>query len=106
MALWLPWIDNAKGYATVMQSMQAAMPKQFACVTSRNLGMEQASLLHYYTDLHVQAFETVQHLGCDLYLIQDERGRDKIDPGIDWKLIWEGKRPAERRESFRLFQHN
>jgi hypothetical protein len=46
----------------------------------------------------------VQNLSCDLYLIQDERGQEKIEPGPDWRLIWEGKRPSDRRESFRLFQ--
>ncbi len=49
--------------------------------------------------------EVDYRLDCDLYLIQDTRGDTKIEPGQDWKLIWQGKRASERRESFRLFQH-
>jgi hypothetical protein len=45
-------------------------------------------------------------LSCDLYLIQDERGEAKIVPGENWTLIWSGKRAADRRESFRLYQSN
>jgi hypothetical protein len=56
-------------------------------------------------NLKTQSFETEQRLDCDLYLIQDTRGNEKIEPGPDWKLIWSGKRASERRESFRLFQH-
>lgn len=105
MTLWLPWIDSAKSYQGVMTSLKTAMPKNYACVNSRNLGASQAALLYYYTDVRTRPFEAVQHLDCDLYLIQDARGEKKIKPGKDWKLIWHGKRVTERRESFRLFRH-
>jgi hypothetical protein len=61
-------------------------------------------LLNYYTDIKLQPFEWTQHLGCELYLIQDERGTGKMQPDSDWKLIWKGKRETDRKESFRLFQ--
>ena len=88
-----------------MGSLKKAIPENYACINSRNLGNAQAALLDYYTDLRTQPLETGQRLDCDLYLIQDERGREKVDPGPDWKLIWQGKRAPDRRESFRLYQH-
>ncbi|MEO8417359.1 MAG: glycosyl transferase [Methylophilaceae bacterium] len=105
MILWLPWIDSAKSYETMMLSLKKAMPKHYACVTSRNLGDAQTALLDYYTDIRTQAFEQVQRLDCDFYLIQDDRGREKIKPGSDWKLIWHGERKSDRRESFRLYRY-
>jgi 4-amino-4-deoxy-L-arabinose transferase-like glycosyltransferase len=105
MILWLPWIDSAKSYETMMLSLKKAMPKHYACVTSRNLGDTQTALLDYYTGIRTQSFERVQHLDCDLYLIQDDRTREKVEPGSDWKLIWHGKRTTDRRESFRLYHH-
>jgi len=105
MTIWLPMVDSAKSYESVMLSLNQSMPEHYACINSRNLGDTQQDLLYYYTDLRTQPLEIVQRLDCDLYLIQDERGREKIDPGHDWKLIWQGKRPADRRESFRLYQH-
>ena len=105
MTLWLPMIDSARSYSDTFTHLKQALPKQYACVTSKNLGVAQRDLLHYYANLKTQSFETVQRLDCDLYLIQDERGEEKIEPGPDWKLIWSGKRVSERRENFRLFQH-
>jgi 4-amino-4-deoxy-L-arabinose transferase-like glycosyltransferase len=103
--LWLPWIDSAKSYQGVMTSLEAALPKRYACMNSRNLGSAQTALLYYYTDIRTQPFETTQRLDCDLYLIQDERAAKKVKPGTGWKLIWKGKRAADRRESFRLYRH-
>jgi 4-amino-4-deoxy-L-arabinose transferase-like glycosyltransferase len=102
MCLWLPWIDSAKSYAGVMYGIAQSVPSQFNCMQSANLGSAQEALLDYYTDIRIEA---VQRDGqCDLYLIQDERSSPRIKPNQEWKLIWEGKRAAERRESFRLYQ--
>ena len=106
MTIWLPWIDSARSYAPVMNGIKAALPQGFACMTSRNLGSAQHALLDYYAGVQAQPFEIVQRLDCDLYLLQDERGQKKIEPGPDWHLIWHGKRVTDRRESFRLYQRN
>jgi 4-amino-4-deoxy-L-arabinose transferase-like glycosyltransferase len=104
MTLWLPWLDSTKSYHSVFLGMQKALPQQFACLTTRNVGGFQEALIHYYTGISPQPFEKVQRLDCDLYLIQDERRREKIQPGQGWELIWTGKRPSDRRESYRLYQ--
>ncbi|MBC7787337.1 MAG: glycosyl transferase [Methylophilaceae bacterium] len=105
MALWLPWINAAKSYKQVMMSLENALPESYACINTRNVGEGQRDLLDYYTGIVALPLETVQRLDCDLYLIQDNRGDAKIEPGQDWKLIWQGKRASERRESFRLYQY-
>lgn len=106
MTLWLPLIDSARSYQAVFSSLSKALPTQYACVKSQNLGSAQRDLLHYYTNIKTLSAESEQALTCDFYLVEDEKGRDKIEPNADWKLIWSGKRVSERRESFRLFQHN
>ena len=105
MTLWLPMIDSARSYKNVFTSLKAAMPTQHACVVGNRLGNAQLDLLHYYANLKTQNFEAEGTLNCDLYLIQDEKGRERVELGGDWKLIWSGKRASERRESFRLYQH-
>lgn len=104
MTLWLPMIDSARSYQNVFGSLKRALPAKFACVTSNHLGEAQQDLLHYYANLKTQSFDTEGTLNCDLYLIQDDKNKDKVEPGSDWKLIWHGKRVSERRESFRLYQ--
>ncbi|MFM9912684.1 MAG: ArnT family glycosyltransferase [Methylophilaceae bacterium] len=105
MTLWLPWLDAAKGYQSTIASMQKALPANYACITGRDIGVSQRAALDYHANIQVQRFELVQNLGCDLYLIQDERSKELIEPGQDWKLIWQGKRPSDKHESFRLYQH-
>lgn len=104
MTLWLPWLDAAKSYQATFVAMQKALPKNFACITSQYVGDAQRAAVDYYLDIRVIPFETTQNMGCDLYLLQDERDRANINPGQDWKLIWQGNRPSDRRESFRLYQ--
>ena len=104
MTLWLPMIDSARSYQGVFTSLKQALPKQFACITSNGLGGAQHDLLHYFGNVKTQEIETYGSLNCDIYLIQDDKNREKVEPGPDWKLIWDGKRISERRENFRLFQ--
>ena len=104
MTLWLPMIDSARSYQTVFTDLKQALPSKYACITSNHLGKAQRDLLHYYASVKAQAGEINGVLNCDLYLIQDEKNREKVEPGKDWKMIWSGKRAAERHESFRLFQ--
>ncbi|OGV78004.1 MAG: glycosyl transferase [Methylotenera sp. RIFCSPLOWO2_02_FULL_45_14] len=104
MTLWLPWINAVKSYQPVFTGMQKVLPAHFDCMSSLNVGQSQRLLLHYYTDINLRPFETTQQLNCNLYLIQDARGVGKMLPSDEWKLIWQGKRIADRKENFRLFQ--
>jgi hypothetical protein len=89
-----------------MSELKQALPVRFGCINSKFVDKPQQALLEYYTDIRAVPLETEPRLECDLYLIQDTRDRERIEPGQDWHLIWQGKRSAERRESFRLYQIN
>ena len=104
MTLWLPMIESARSYKSVFTSLKVALPLKYACVANNRLGDAQKDLLHYYAGIKTENIEAGATLSCDLYIIQDERGREKVEPGADWKLIWSGKRISDRRESYRLFQ--
>lgn len=104
MTLWLPWIDAAKSYQPVFAAMQQKMPANVQCINSLGLGQSQRQLMIYYTSLDLREFEKTHQLDCDYYLIQDMRGTAKMQPSDEWKLIWQGKRAADRKESFRLFE--
>lgn len=104
MTLWLPWIDAVKSYETAFTSMYKQLPAQHGCINSLNVGQSQRMLLNYYTEIDLVPFESQQTLNCDFYLIQDDKGTGKMVPSDEWKLIWRGKRAADRKESFRLFQ--
>lgn len=104
MTLWLPWIDAAKSYAPVFENMMQKLPAGTRCVNSLNIGQSQRLLMSYYTNINLKPFEETKALACNFYLIQDERGTAKMQPSDEWVLIWRGKRAADRKESFRLFE--
>lgn len=103
MTLWLPMINNAKSYESTFNQMQQHISKDSSCVNSLNVGKTQEQLLHYYTQIKLRPLKETELLNCDLYLIQDHKGQGKMTPGPEWRLIWQGHRPADRREHFRLF---
>lgn len=103
MTLWLPLIDSARSYQPVFTGIKQHLPERFACINSRNLPPAQQALMHYYTGIRVLPLEISPALACDLYLIRDQRNQAVLEPGSDWELIWQGKRPAERKENLRLY---
>jgi 4-amino-4-deoxy-L-arabinose transferase-like glycosyltransferase len=104
MTLWLPLIDSAKSYRQVFTSISKVLPKNYGCMNSLDVAQPQRLLLDYYTNIELEPFEKTQQLTCDFYLLQDVKGVGKMQPGQEWKLIWSGKRTADRKEGFRLFQ--
>jgi 4-amino-4-deoxy-L-arabinose transferase-like glycosyltransferase len=105
MTIWLPMIDSARSYGDVFKSLNEQLPSQYTCINSSNLGNAQQDLLHYYTGVQTRPLRPNQQIGCDLYLIEDTRNKNKIEPGQGWQKIWHGKRISDRKESFRLFQY-
>lgn len=104
MTLWLPMIDSAKSYQSVMLGLQKALPTKHRCINSAGVGQPQQALLNYYTNLQVAPLKNASEPSCDLYLTQEDRHNDQIIVGDGWKLIWQGKRPADKNEKFRLYQ--
>jgi len=108
MTLWLPWIDAAKSYESIFTSVQNALPNRHGCVNGLDVGQSQRMLFHYYTGVKLRPVDNLKSDGnktsCRFYLIQDEKGTAKVQLGDEWKQIWQGKRAADRKESFRLYQ--
>ncbi|OIR04572.1 hypothetical protein GALL_132420 [mine drainage metagenome] len=104
MTLWLPLIDSAKSYQSVFTSLNTTIYGQQSCINSLDVGLPERRLFNYYTNITLLPVEDTKQLNCTLYLIEDSRGISKMQPSDEWKLIWRGKRPADRKESFRLYQ--
>lgn len=99
--IWLPWLDAGKSYRAMFASMQQAVPVQYNCLASRNLGESQRAMLHYFTSM-ISEREELYQTGCNLVLVQ---GRDDLTAYSDrnWNIIWEGRRPGDNSEWFTLF---
>jgi hypothetical protein len=64
------------------------------------LGNAQIATFAYFGDMHF-AFDQ----DCDVILRQDtqEYGEPSAMSNFVWKLVWEGRRVADRDERFRLY---
>ncbi|MBI3392095.1 MAG: glycosyltransferase family 39 protein [Nitrospirae bacterium] len=103
MTLWLPWLDAAKSYRGMVASLRQAMPAQYRCVSSEGLGEPQRALLEYYAGIVTRREEVVSSLDCDLAILQGTPGQI-LELGPPWRLAWEGARPGDGKEKYRLYQ--
>lgn len=104
--LFIGWVDTQKSYRSMIADMQRAMPAQYRCMASRELGEAQRAMLHYFAGIKTQRIETRPKApSCDLLLVQG-RPLDESVMTPEWKKIWEGHRPGDKDERFRLYQRS
>ena len=101
--LFLPWVDTGKSYRSVFVGMQQNLPSQYRCVSSRNLGESQRAMLHYVSNIVTYREEVAtRRRNCDLLLTQGVVREEVAAPG--WRKIWEGSRPGDKVERYRLYR--
>lgn len=98
MTLWLPWIDYGKSYRSVAVNLKAwiGATAPDACIEARNLGLAERASFAYFLNLPYG-------VQCHWIIEQSRQGdaRHAI-PGA--RFVWEGQRPGERNERFRLYK--
>jgi 4-amino-4-deoxy-L-arabinose transferase-like glycosyltransferase len=102
--LFVGWFDTGKSYRSMYVSMEAALPPTYRCVSSRDLGEPQRALLHYYAGIVTYREEAAERRrDCDLMLVQGTPQEER-PPAGNWIKVWEGNRPGDRAERFRLYR--
>ena len=102
--LWLPYVDAGKSYKGVVQELERALPKGSRCISSMGLGESQRAMLEYYAGIVTYREEIPQpKRDCDLLLTQGTAIQD-LPVANGWKKIWEGARPGDTKERFRLYK--
>ncbi|MEO8133444.1 MAG: glycosyltransferase family 39 protein [Betaproteobacteria bacterium] len=97
--------DSGRSYRGMIMEMQKAIPTRYDCMASRNLGEPQRALLDYFIGVKTQRIETHPDIVCSLFLDQGSRSDDSPGaPEGSWRIIWEGNRPGDNSERFRLYQ--
>ena len=105
MTLFLPELNYSKSYTSVAHQISIHLPPDSKCINS-NVGPAQRATFGYYGRL---PFAEVGQKQCDLYLLQDStRVTDKKERlpkhAAGWVKLWEGRRPTDDVERFRLYQ--
>jgi 4-amino-4-deoxy-L-arabinose transferase-like glycosyltransferase len=102
--LFVGWADNAKSYRSMIVSMQQALPRKYDCISSKDLGETQRALLHYFAGIITYRDEVPERRRrCELLLVQG-RPHQEFAPSDPWRKIWEGARPGDKNERYRLYQ--
>lgn len=101
MTLWLPWLDSGKSYRSMVASLKHALPAQYGCMASRNVGDTQLAMLQYFGNITPRRHARD---ACDLLLVQSGPASGPMENENAWKKIWEGGRSSDKNERFRLYQ--
>ncbi|MEA3129357.1 MAG: hypothetical protein QOF46_1152 [Paraburkholderia sp.] len=103
--LLLPWLDYAKSYRSVFESLDARMNIEWNdgdCMASAGLGESEAPMLYYYTGIEHQPAANTAATACT-WLIEESRRDSARTPAGDWQLFWSGARPGDTDELLRVF---
>jgi hypothetical protein len=102
--LFVGWADTVKSYRSMIAGMQKALPKKYHCIASRNLGEPQRASLHYFAGIITWREENPERRrDCDLLLVEGVPHEEQPMPS-HWKKIWEGQRPGDKDERYRLYR--
>ena len=104
MTLWLPIFNHRKTYRDLTQEIAVYLPLKHRCVESRGLQLSQRASLGYFLSMRFSE-QQVQGTQCDWFLIADANNArlPSADESL-WTLRWEGRRPADKLERFRLYE--
>ena len=103
--LWTPYLNAGKSYRTMIYSLARELPPT-DCVASLHLGEPQRALLAYYAGIRTMRLEVDQDVNCPAMLVQDFRDSGAPAPSAEWTLVWEGARPGDTRELYRLYRRD
>ena len=103
--LFVGWVDTGKSYRSMIADMQKALPPKYQCVASHNLGEPQRAMLHYFANIITFRLDNPERQrDCDLMLVHGVASEEYVPLG-PWEKIWEGARPGDNVERYRLYQH-
>ncbi|MCL2075881.1 MAG: glycosyltransferase family 39 protein [Betaproteobacteria bacterium] len=107
VSLWLPWVDHGKSYRSVATSLAAAIPEEHRnCIAERQIGQAQIASFAYFEGLRFLPLHG-EGRNCQWLILAGRRLQTEwkwIQPGEEWRRVWEGNRPGDRRERFRLYR--
>ncbi|WP_202757295.1 ArnT family glycosyltransferase [Burkholderia cenocepacia] len=101
MTLWLPIVNYGRTYRDVAQQIAVHLPSDYECISPVRLGDAQIATFAYFGNMRFDFSGD-----CDVILRQDRAdfGEPSAMSQYVWRLVWEGRRVADRDERFRLYE--
>jgi len=102
--LILPWFDYGKSYRPVIQAIARALPEDHGCLAERGLNDTQRASLAYFVGIEPLAADSTAGKQCRWLLVTGDTRPELAAPDGKWTRAWEGNRPGDRKEKFRLYK--
>ncbi|MBL8429321.1 MAG: hypothetical protein JNJ95_05430 [Dechloromonas sp.] len=103
--LVMPWFDFNKSYRPVAQAIAKTLPPDHGCLAERGLNQTQLASLAYFVGIEPAAEDSDAGQACKWLLVVGDSRRELAAPNSKWTKVWEGNRPGDRKETFRLYRH-
>ncbi|MBI1397230.1 MAG: hypothetical protein GC151_14755 [Betaproteobacteria bacterium] len=103
MTLWGPWLNGAKSYRAMFDGFPVAVAESRECLASEGFGESERAMLDYFRHVVTMRREVANTSECGALLVQRTRNDPPAALSPDWRLVWNGHRPGDRRELFELF---
>ena len=101
--LGLPAVDHVRSYRQPVNTVAGFVASAPGCVIGTNIGEPQRAMFDYFANIRFVAPKSAAAANCSWLLIQGSKS-NAPDVGAIWSQAWEGARPAERVEQFRLYR--
>jgi hypothetical protein len=102
MTLWLPLLDYARSYRTLIVRIARHVPRD-ACISAVDLPRGQLVALEHMGGWRVDALTVPAASGCEFMLRLEQRDRPKPAPD-GWVLIAKERRPNDRDEQTAIYR--
>jgi 4-amino-4-deoxy-L-arabinose transferase-like glycosyltransferase len=96
-------MNHRQSYRSTAAMLRAQLPETRKCVAAINLGEPQQAMLDYYASLRFLPTTESGQTPCEWLLTQGAKETGPKADGV-WRLTWEGARPGDNSERFRLYR--
>jgi 4-amino-4-deoxy-L-arabinose transferase-like glycosyltransferase len=113
MTLWISEVNYSRTYRGVAFQLQSALDNSKsganACVRTDGVGLPQRASFAYFSNVQFTPIDLGGQpiYNCPLLLRQDSAHSPESEPAAEkghyWHLLWEGRRPSDRDERFKLY---
>jgi 4-amino-4-deoxy-L-arabinose transferase-like glycosyltransferase len=103
-SLILPWFDYGKSYRPVAMAVANTLPDSSTCLAERDLTDTQRASLAYFVGLEAVAIDSKAGRHCNWVLVTGDTKPELAAPEGKWIRVWEGSRPGDHQEKFRLYR--
>ncbi len=103
--LGLPAVDHVRSYRQPITAVAKLIEQSPGCVLGLNVGLPQRAMFDYFAGLRFVGPRNESAAACHWMLMQGTKTHAP-DVAAAWQLVWEGARPGERVEQFRLYRRH